>query len=118
MLKLKDILNENKKNNINESFGVADALLLSLIQGGIGLGIGAMGVYLMHGGIDKIKEWWKEHKDNKEVKKIVAKLKNDSEIKSFLQNPKQKGWRELVKKKLSGNELEYLNKISKNKINL
>ena len=101
------------ENPLNESFDIADALLLSLIQGGAAMGIGGVASYLLGGGIQKAKDWWKNHKDNAQIKKIVNRLKNDDEVKSLLKNPTNKGWKELIKSKLSNIELHYLNQITK-----
>ena len=103
-------LNENV---INESFDVLDALILAIIQGGVGLSIGALGSYLMSGGIvAKIKNWWKQHKNNSDVKRIVNKLKNDSDVKKALKNPNPKDIKNIVKNKISNNDLTHLKNLS------
>ena len=102
-----------KEDTINESFDVVDALILSLVQGGLGLGIGALGSYMISGGlVGKIKDWWKKHKDNDDVKKVVNKLKSDSEVKSAMKNPKEKDIKGVIKKKLRSSELNNLKSLS------
>jgi hypothetical protein len=105
--------NKLNENVINESFDVLDALILAIIQGGVGLSIGALGSYLMSGGIvAKIKNWWKQHKNNSDVKRIVNKLKNDSDVKKALKNPNPKDIKNIVKNKISNNDLTHLKNLS------
>ena len=64
--------------------------------------------------IDTIKNWWKDIKANK----IIKKLAQDEEIQQFLKDnegKQGKGWRDLLRSKLSENEYEYITKITQNK---
>jgi hypothetical protein len=68
------------------------------------------------GPIDSIKKWWKDKKDDKAVKSIIAKIKSDPEMIAFfkLSQNQQKGkFRKLISTKLSGDEIQYLNRINK-----
>jgi hypothetical protein len=68
------------------------------------------------GPIDSIKQWWKDKKDDKAVKSIIAKIKSDPEMIEFfkLSQNQQKGkFRKLIATKLSGDEIQYLNRINK-----
>ena len=65
--------------------------------------------------LDQIKSWWKD----KKAAKIIKKLALDDEIQKFLQqspSKQQSGWRDLLKSKLDENELEYITRITKNKV--
>ena len=64
--------------------------------------------------IDTIKNWWKDIKANK----IIKKLAQDEDIKQFLKDnegKQGKGWRDLLRSKLSENEYEYITRITQNK---
>jgi hypothetical protein len=68
------------------------------------------------GPIDSIKKWWKDRKDDKVIKSIVAKIKSDPEMIAFfkLSQNQQKGkFRKLIATKLSDNEIQYINRIKK-----
>jgi len=64
-----------------------------------------------------IKDWWKSKKDNSEMNKIANRIKNDPEVQEFLKKKNKSGWQEMLKKKLSGSELNYLNKIYRSRFN-
>ena len=64
--------------------------------------------------IDTIKNWWKDIKANK----IIKKLAQDEDIKQFLKDnegKQVKGWRDLLRSKLNENEYEYITRITQNK---
>jgi len=64
--------------------------------------------------IDTIKNWWKDIKANK----IIKKLAQDEDIKQFLKDnegKQGKGWRDLLRSKLNENEYEYITRITQNK---
>jgi len=66
--------------------------------------------------IDDIKRWWKDRKDDKAVKSIIAKIKSDPEMIAFfkMSQTQQRGkFRKLVATKLSPDEIQYLNRINK-----
>jgi hypothetical protein len=66
--------------------------------------------------IDDVKKWWKDKKDDKAVKSIIAKIKSDPELIAFfkLSQNQQKGkFRKLIATKLSSDEIRYLNRINK-----
>lgn len=68
------------------------------------------------GPIDSIKKWWKERKDDKAIKSIIAKIEKDPEMIEFfkLSQSQQRGkFRKLIATKLSGDEIQYLNRINK-----
>jgi hypothetical protein len=64
-----------------------------------------------------IKDWWKSKKDNSEMNKIANRIKNDPDVQEFLKKKNKSGWKEMLKKKLSGSELNYLNKIYRSRFN-
>ena len=64
-----------------------------------------------------IKDWWKSKKDNSEMNKIANRIKNDPEVQEFLKKKNKSGWQKMLKKKLSGSELNYLNKIYRSRFN-
>jgi Protein of unknwon function (DUF3008) len=75
----------------------------------------AKGYYNL-GPIDSIKKWWKDRKDDKSVKSIIAKIKSDPEMIAFfkMSQTQQRGkFRKLVATKLSSDEIQYLNRINK-----
>ena len=58
--------------------------------------------------------WYKD----KKVAKIIDRLKEDEDVIAFFNQPKykqQRGWKELIKSKLSDNELKYIARITKTK---
>jgi hypothetical protein len=64
-----------------------------------------------------IKDWWKSKKDNSEMNKIANRIKNDPDVQEFLKKKNKSGWKEMLKKKLTGSELNYLNKIYRSRFN-
>jgi len=69
--------------------------------------------------IDGLKDWWNDHKRDSAVNKILAKLKYDPEVISFLSLPsnKQEGqWRKLIEPKLTADEVKYLKSISRDRV--
>jgi hypothetical protein len=64
-----------------------------------------------------IKDWWKSKKDNSEMNKIANRIKNDPEVQEFLKKKNKSGWQKMLKKKLTGSELNYLNKIYRSRFN-
>lgn len=61
----------------------------------------------------KLYSTWKLVKSDKQVAKIVTRLKDDMDIKNFLKNPKQQGWQKMLNGKLSSSEKTHLQKIYK-----
>lgn len=64
--------------------------------------------------IKRIQSWFADRK----TKKIIDRLSDDEDIKAFLSQPnykQQNGWRELLKSKLSEDELKYIARITKTK---
>lgn len=64
---------------------------------------------------EMIKKWL----EDKKLAKIVDRLKADPDIKRFLSQPYRKqesGWRDLLKSKLSDDEIKYIRRITKNLI--
>lgn len=118
MKTLTDIINENDYDQIDE--GTIDPSMGALIVGQfmlvstlvIGL-IKNIGQSDGNSCIEEIKYWW----NNKKANKIIKRLAKDEEIKQFLSDYKNnKGWRDLLRKKLSDKELEYLTSITKSKV--
>ena len=118
MKTLTDIINENDYDQIDE--GTIDPSMGALIVGQfmlvstliIGL-IKNIGQNDGNSCIEEIKYWW----NNKKANKIIKRLAKDEEIKQFLSDYKNnKGWRDLLRKKLSDKELEYLTSITKSKV--
>lgn len=119
MKNIKDFLNvnESQKEQVNESVAEIVTLTSSMI-------VILCNIYMMTGisksdGYDSIfdviKQWWRDRK----IKKICKRLAEDSEIKEFLDLPqnKQRGkWRNLLKEKLSEEEMKYISSISRNKV--
>lgn len=94
---------------IKESFDVVDALILALIQGGVGLSIGALGSYMISGSlVTKLKSWWNSNKGNSDVKRVVTKLKSDSDVKKAMKNPKDMDVKSIIKKKVSSSDMNTL----------
>lgn len=60
-----------------------------------------------------IKDWYAD----KKVAKIIDRLKDDEDIIAFFNQPryKQRGWKQLIKSKISTDELKYIAKITKTK---
>ena len=61
-----------------------------------------------------VMNWYKD----KKVAKIIDRLKEDEDVIAFFNQPKykqQRGWKELIKSKLSDNELKYIARITKTK---
>jgi hypothetical protein len=56
---------------------------------------------------------WKIVKRDTKILKIVNRLKDDPEVKKFIENPKQTGWYKMLSKKLDASEMDMLNKIYK-----
>ena len=61
-----------------------------------------------------VMDWYHD----KKVAKIIDRLKDDEDIIAFFSQPKYKqqhGWKELIKSKLSNDELKYIARITKTK---
>ena len=61
-----------------------------------------------------IMDWY----NDKKVAKIINRLKDDEDIIAFFSQPQykqQRGWKELIKTKLSDDELKYIARITKTK---
>ena len=61
-----------------------------------------------------VMDWYKD----KKVAKIIDRLKEDEDIIAFFNQPKykqQRGWKALIKTKLSDDELKYIARITKTK---
>jgi hypothetical protein len=62
-----------------------------------------------------IKQWY----EDKKLSKIVDRLKSDPDIKQFFSQShkkQQSGWRDLLKSKLSDDEIKYIRRITKDSI--
>ena len=100
------------------------ATLVILMQAGVAIGgaLGALAANNMSAGgylnpadgrsvIQRIKDWWKSRKDTTAIEAIAKRLNKDPEVVEFAKSKKRTGWRELLKKKLTGNEVAYINKV-------
>ena len=106
------------ESEINENLD-ALGLLIPALGALIGGGLAQLYPYFTgHPNIyTNIKDWWKSKKDNSEMNKIANRIKNDPEVQEFLKKKNKSGWQEMLKKKLSGSELNYLNKIYRSRFN-
>jgi hypothetical protein len=64
----------------------------------------------------KVKDWWKSRKDTAAIEAIVKRLNKDPEVIEFVNGKNRTGWKELLKKKLTGNEIAYINRVYKTRI--
>ena len=111
-----------QRQTLNED--IDPATLVVLMQAGVAIG-GALGVLagkkLSAAGymnpadgrsvIQKVKDWWKSRKDTAAIEGIVKRLNKDPEVVEFAKSKATTGWKELLKKKLTGNEVQYINKV-------
>jgi hypothetical protein len=66
-----------------------------------------------------IKDWWNNWRRDRQVNKILDKLKDDPEILQFLELPtaQQRGkWQKLIATKLTDDEQKYLMSISRDRV--
>jgi hypothetical protein len=107
-----------KENILNEDL---DALGLLIPALGAVIGGGLAQLYPYFTGrpniYSNIKDWWNSKKDNSEMNKIANRIKNDPDVQEFLKKKNKSGWKEMLKKKLTGSELNYLNKIYRSRFN-
>ena len=107
-----------KENILNEDL---DALGLLIPALGAAIGGGLAQLYPYFTGrpniYTNIKDWWNSKKDNSEMNKIANRIKNDPDVQEFLKKKNKSGWKEMLKKKLTGSELNYLNKIYRSRFN-
>jgi hypothetical protein len=108
-------VNENILNEDLDALGLLIPALGALIGGGLAqlypYFTGRPNIYT------NIKDWWKSKKDNSEMNKIANRIKNDPDVQEFLKKKNKSGWKEMLKKKLTGSELNYLNKIYRSRFN-
>jgi hypothetical protein len=100
---------------LTEDMSLLSAVTLIVSAAALGGNIGALAAHFSDTP-DKIKQWWKDRKDDKAVKSIIAKIKSDPEMIEFfkMSQTQQRGkFRKLVASKLSAEELQYLNRINK-----
>lgn len=113
MKTLKEKVNESI---VNESF--VDALIITQCILGyilVGLFDEAFGRgYMLNPGemIEDIKLWAADVK----VSKIAKRLANDEEVQSFLMNKNKSGWKKILLKKLSKDEVKYISQLTKLKV--
>ena len=110
MKTLKEKVNESL---VNESF-VDVLLIVQCILGYILVGLfgEAFGKgYILNPGemIADIKRWATDVK----VSKIAKRLANDKEVQSFLMNNTKSGWKNILLKKLSKDEIQYISQLTK-----
>ena len=103
---------------INEEMSTAFLILMNaaIVNG---LLIGQMASSGGDGGftpIADLKRWWNKRKSDKALKSIIDKIKDDEDVVEFMKltPAQQRGkFRSLIATKLTGDELEYLNKINR-----
>jgi len=90
-----------------------------MITGGILAAILGTGIYFWakengyQNPISAIKGWWENKKKKAEIRKIVDRLKNDSEVLDAVNKPNKKGFWQIIDKKLLDNEKKYLKSITR-----
>ena len=117
MKNISELIRENKESSINENFNLAltFAPVFAQICMAIAIVIGENYDPDSPSLFDRISSWWKDQK----AKKIIKKLADDKEIQDFLNQPmnkQHKGWRDLLRMKLTDDEFEYITRITKNKV--
>jgi len=63
--------------------------------------------------ISAIKGWWESKKKKAEIKKIVDRLKNDSEVLDAIKKPNKRGFWQIIDGKLLDKEKQYLKSITR-----
>ena len=113
--KNESVIKENILKEDLDSLGLLIPALGALIGGGLAqlypYFTGSPNIY------SNIKDWWNSKKDNSEMNKIANRIKNDPDVQEFLKKKNKSGWKEMLKKKLTGSELNYLNKIYRSRFN-
>ena len=114
-LQNESVVKENILNEDLDALGLLIPALGALIGGGLAqlypYFTGRPNIYT------NIKDWWNSKKDNSEMNKIANRIKNDPDVQEFLKKKNKSGWKEMLKKKLTGSELNYLNKIYRSRFN-
>ncbi len=114
-----DFINEYEES-LNESDTVIGAILLLQAAALAGhMAMLATGNGNNMSPIDSLKDWWETQKRNIAVNSILAKLKDDPEVITFLNLPanKQEGqWRKFIEPKLTADEVKYLKSISRDRV--
>jgi len=109
------VVNENILNEDLDALGLLIPALGAVIGGGLAqlypYFTGRPNIY------SNIKDWWNSKKDNSEMNKIANRIKNDPDVQEFLKKKNKSGWKEMLKKKLTGSELNYINKIYRSRFN-
>jgi hypothetical protein len=113
------VIKESVKKSLNEDMSTA---FLLIAQAAVVNGFLIAQMATSDGGdfrfrpIANLKAWWNKRKSDKALKSIIAKIKNDKDVVEFMKltPAQQRGkFRSLIATKLSGEELEYLNKINR-----
>ena len=90
-----------------------------VIAGGILAAVLGTGIYFwakesgFPNPISAIKGWWESKKKKAEIKKIVDRLKNDSEVLDAVKKPNKRGFWQIIDGKLLDNEKQYLKSITR-----
>lgn len=116
MKNLVEFLNEDI--NINESFGRLSLLAASVFFTAIMREVSAK-ANLENSSEDTrlifqiIKDDIDGFFENKKLKKIAEKYKDDEEIQKYVKNPNKKGWKKMLENKLEQEELRYIDDLTK-----
>lgn len=63
--------------------------------------------------LDDAKGGISEYLRDRKLKKIAEKYKDDPEVIEYLNNPHKRGWRKMLETKLTQEELNYLNQLTR-----
>lgn len=110
---------KNLREYIDESIIGAGLTALAIGAGVISYAIPALLNFTLDDDVapyphELVIDWY----NDKKVAKIIDRLKKDEDVMGFFKQPRykqQRGWRELIKSKLSESELKYIAKITKTK---
>jgi len=109
-------LKDKYKGMIEESADVSESALVVTITGIVFLiGAAALGdVFLQDIGKKGYADMFKEYKENRKVKRIIDKLREDPEVSEFVGVPEDKrpsNWKDIVLSKLNDGEKELIIKV-------
>lgn len=117
-------LNEMDLATSLATFSILIATLVG-IGSGAAIGIGTAKITSKYGSsVYNPREWkmiisdmWNKYKDNRKIKEIVSRLKGDPDLKPYLKDRTKRGIRKVLVNKLTKDELQYLNRITRTHLN-